>query len=313
MFKKAKEFVARRKAQATAKKIAKVYGKGGGLALSADPSPIAKGHVTIQMRPVGANGQAPCDCDAQGRNCSHWDNIHHDDNLVVTQAERIMAQMAIGAANSALSYIELGDPLAPATVPSLSDLNLQQSTGQRKTATLTALGNVVTAEVTFTSAEGNGFTYTEAGLFNGLLGSGLMFARKTFAGITKTSSFELRFTWLITFLVNTQGGDCAGISLIGPSTVTAFTVYNSGDAVGGGGEASVSATFDFVVGSNNLDVFLNGQRLVPGVHFLEANAPLNAPIGGPAGNKGINLIGFTLVEVQPTGPDQVFIIQRTLN
>lgn len=312
MFEKAKQYIARRKAQATAKKIAQVYGSGGGLAFGAEPSPVAKGTVTVQMRPA-TDGAAACDCDARGIGCSHWNNVVEEDNLVVTQAERIMAQMAIGAANSVLSYIELGDPLAPATVPSLSDLNLEQSTGQRKSVTLTALGNVVTAEAIWTAGEGNGFTYTEAGLFNGLLGSGLMFARKTFAGITKTNSFEMRFTWLITFLVNTQGGDCAGISLIGPTPVVAFTVYNSGDAVVGGNEASVAATFDFVVGSNNLDVFLNGVRQVPGVHYLEANSPLNAPVGGPGGNKGINLIGFTLTEIQPTGPDQVFIIQRTLS
>ena len=222
-----------------------------------------------------------------------------------------MAQMAIGAANSALSYIELGDPTAPATPPALSDVTLQQTTGVRKAATVTAVANVVTAEVTWTSAEANGFTFTEAGLFNGTLGSGSMFARKAFSGITKSAAFEMRFTWLITFLVNTQGGDCSGISLLGPSTVTAFTVYNSGASTSGVGlEASVAATFDFTVGANHVDVFLNGVRLVPGVHYTEAAAPLTAPIGGIAGNKGVNFNGFVLT-VSPF-VDQVFLIQRTL-
>jgi hypothetical protein len=310
MLDKAREYMRRRKASRTAAKLAKAMGKKpgvalGGTAMAHDPSPIAKGHVTIQMRPVAA-----CDCDQLGVGCSHWDTVHHDGNLVVSQAETIMAQMAIGAANSALSYIELGDPLAPANPPALSDLTLQQTTGERKSVVLVAAGNIVTAEVTFTSGEANGFTFTEAGLFNGLLGSGLMFARKAFAGITKTASFEMRFTWLITFLVNTQGGDCAGISLIGPSSVAAFTVYNSGDSIPAGGEASVAATFDFVVGANHVDVYLNGQRLIPGVHYLEAAAPLLAPIGGPPLNKGVNFIGYTLA-LAPT-PDQVFLIQRTL-
>ena len=313
MFDKAKEFMRKRRARRTAQKLATAMGKGavlGGHAIGSDPAPIAEGHVTIQTRPVMADGRPACDCDHQGVGCSHWDTVHHDGNLVVTQAETIMAQMAIGAANSALSYIELGDPTAPATPPALSDLTLEQTTGERKSVSLVASGRIVTAEATWTSAEGNGFTYTEAGLFNGLLGSGLMFARKTFAGITKTASFEMRFTWLITFLVNTQGGDCAGISLIGPSSVTAFTVYNSGDSIPAGNEASVAATFDFSVGANHVDVFLNGQRLVPGVHYNEANAPLTAPIGGPAANKGVNFIGFTL-QLAPM-PDQVFLIQRTL-
>lgn len=315
MLRRLQDYIARRKAQITAKRLAHATGKAPGVmqggARFVDRGPQAEGFVTIQTRDVGEDGEAPCDCDARGVGCSHWVNTDAGGNLVVTQAERIMAQMAIGAANSALSYVELGDPAAPATTPQLSDLGLEQSTGERKTATLTAVGNIVTAEVTWTSAEANGFTFTEAGLFNGLLGAGLMFARKTFGGIPKTAAFEMRFTWLISFLVNTQGGDCAGVSLIGPSTVSAFTVYNAGDATGGVGlEASVSATFDFVVGANHVDVFLNGLRLVPGVHYNEANAPLVAPIGGPPLNKGVNFNGFVLTTLPFA--DQVFLIQRTL-
>jgi hypothetical protein len=303
MFDKARRYIQRRRearAQARARLTRAVVGQTA--AHLREPSPIAKGYLTIQTRPV----------DSDGKPTGEWENAGGA-NLVVTQAESIMAQMAIGAANSELSYIELGDPTAPATPPSLSDLGLEQSTGERKAVTLTAVGNVVTAEATWTASEGNGFVYTEAGLFNGILGSGLMFARKTFAGITKTASFEMRFTWMIVFLVNTQGGDCAGVSLVGPSTVAAFTVYNSGDDVPAGGEASVAATFDFAVGANHLDVFLNGQRLVPGVHYTEAGPTLTAPIGGPAANKGVNFNGFTLDLIGPGGgPDQVFLILRTL-
>lgn len=315
MLRRLHDYIARRKALITARRLAQATGKPLGVmqggARFSDAGPQAVGFVTIQTRDVGADGKAPCDCDARGVGCSHWVNTNMGGNLVVTQAERIMAQMAIGTANSALSYIELGDPTAPATPPQLSDLGLEQSTGERKAVVLTAVGTIVTAEATWSSAEGNGFTFTEAGLFNGLLGSGLMFARKTYGGIPKTAAFEMRYTWLITFLVNTQGGDCAGVSLIGPSTVAAFTVYNAGDATAGAGlEASVAATFDFVVGANHVDVFLNGLRLVPGVHYNEAAAPLTAPIGGPALNKGVNFTGFVLTTVPFT--DQVFLIQRTL-
>jgi len=298
---RAQAYVARRRAeqQIDAQKIARgdrmkrrveslARAFTGAAAPRFEPAPVATGRLVIETRPAGGEWQ-----------------IHTDEqNLVVRQAEIIMAQMAIGAANSALSYIELGDPAFPATPPSLTDLGLQQSTGQRKLGTVTASGNVVTVEVTFTIAEANGFTYTEAGLFNGLLGAGLMFARKVFAGIVKTAAFEMRFTWYITFLVNTSGGECAGVSLIGPASVASFTVFDSPL----GGEASVAATFDFVVGGNHVDAFLNGARLVPGVEYNEAAAgALNVPIGGPALNKGINLIGFTL---NPT--DECFLIQRTL-
>lgn len=310
MLKKLNDYIARRKTELAARLTHKQSGVTAGLV---ERGPVATGHVTVQMRPVDKPGGASvCDCDERGVGCSHWETVHEDSNLVVTQAEQIMAQMAIGAANSALSYIELGDPLAPANTPTLADIALQQTTGQRKAVSLVAAGNIVTAEATWASGEGNGFTYTEAGLFNGILGSGLMFARKVFAGITKTSAFEMRFTWLITFLVNTQGGECAGISLIGPSSVSSFTVYNAGTDTGGaGGEASVAATFDFAVGANNIDVFLNGVRQVPGVDYIEVAAgALAAPIGGPPLNKGINFTGFTL-KVAPV-VDQVFLIQRTL-
>lgn len=289
-FQKAQDYANRRRAEILLGRAPR-RGKSG-LAFSSEPAPIAVGVLRIESRVPGGK----------------WTTIHEDKNLVVTQAENIMAQMAIGASNSALSYIELGNPLFPANPPTLADLGLQQSTGQRQAVVLTASGNVVTAVATWTTTQGNGFTYTEAGLFNGTLGAGLMFARKTFAGITKTAAFELQFTWMITFLVNTSGGECSGVALIGPGTVSAFTVYLSGD-IGAGGQKSIAANFDFNVGANNVDVFLQGQRLVPGVHYLEAaGGSLVAPTLGPSTNKGINLIGWTLT---PPGDKEVFLIQRS--
>jgi hypothetical protein len=259
-----------------------------------DRGPTVRGYLTIQTRPV----------DAAGQPTGPWENAREDPNLVVTQAEALMAAMSIAEVNSAFNYIELGDP-SPAAPPALTNINLEQTTGQRKAVTSTRTSNVVTLETTFLAGEANGFTFTEAGLFTGPFASGQMFARKTFAGITKTAAFELRFTWLITFLVQTSGGDCTGVSLIGPSTVTNLTVYNAA-----GGEASVAATFDFAVGANHIDVFLNGVRLVPGIHYNEAPAPLTAPIGGPPGNKGVNFIAFTLVIVPMV--DQVLLVHRVL-
>jgi hypothetical protein len=262
---------------------------------NSDQGPAARGQLVVEIRPVNPETGQP----------GPWIPLVDDKNLVVTQAESLMAQMAInqgpGNNNSALGYIELGDPVTPAA-PTLADTNLQASTGQRKVVAVTATGNQVKAEATWSTAEGNGFTYTEAGLFNGLLGLGLMFARKTFAGIAKTNAFELRFTWYITFLVNTSGGDCSGIALIGPSTVSAYTFYT---AVGG--EASIAATFDFTAGANHVDVFLFGQRQVPGINYNEAGPPLNAPIGGPPANKGVNLIAWTLNPL-----DEILLVHRTL-
>jgi hypothetical protein len=306
MFEKARRFIEQRLAARAADRAARVRGYpaarpsilpaglyGGRQMNISEPAPYAIGVLRVETQPVDDRGEAT----------GPWDLVVDHANLVVRQAESIMAQMAIGAANSALSYIELGDPPFPATPPQLSDISLQASTGQRKSVTLTAVGNVVQAQATWLPAEGNGFTYTEAGLFNGLLGSGLMFARKVFNPITKTAAFQMRFTWFITFLVNTQGGDCSGVSLIGPSTVAAYTIYVSP----AGGENSVAATFDFTVGANHVDAYLNGARLVVTKDYNEAGSgALNAPIGGPPLNKGINLV-FSL-----DPGDEVFLIQRTL-
>lgn len=258
-----------------------------------DRSPFVEGAVTIQARPVRDDG-------SMGK----WETIHFDNNLVVTQAQIAMASMAIGAASSALNYIELGDPSPTATPPDLTNVVLEQTTSERKAVSLVQNGNIITAEATFGVGDANGFTFTEAGLFTGPFAAGLMFARKTFTGIFKTAAFEMRFTWLITFLVNAQGGECAGIALTGPATVAGQTLFISP----AGGEASVAASFDFAPGANLVDVFLNGQRLEQGNNYVEAGPPLALPQGGgaPGVSKGVNLL-FTLI---PT--DRVLLVHRAI-
>jgi len=255
---------------------------------------FARGAVTVQRRFVSPEGAA----------IGGWETVFFDNNLVVTQAELLMAQMAIASPNSGLNYIELGDPSPSATPPQLNNTGLEQTTGDRKAVALTVNGNIVTAEATWTTAEANGPTFTEAGLFTGPFGAGSMFARKTFTGIFKTAAFEMRFTWLITFLVNTQGGDCAGIALTGPATVASHTL-----ATAAGGEVSVAATFDFVPNANILDVFLNGQRLNPGIHYVESGPPLALPqLGGAPGvSKGVNLT-FALIPL-----DDVLLVHRAIS
>jgi hypothetical protein len=210
--------------------------------------------------------------------------------------------MSIGEANSTFNYMELGDPVVP-TPPTLNDITLQQSTGQRKAVTSSRSGNVAKLEVLFLTTEANGFVYTEAGLFTGPFAAGGLYARKIFAGVTKTAAFELRLRWSITYLIQSTGGDCTGVGIIGPSTVTNFTY-----AIAAGGEKSIAATFDFTVGANHLDVFLNGQRLSPGAQYNEAAPNLTAPTLGPNTNKGINLVAP--IVLLPS--DKVLLVQRTL-
>ena len=262
---------------------------------SSDLGPSVRGELVIQVRTI----------DRETGKKDPWIPVIHDNNLVVTQAESLMANMAAGLPNSALNYIELGDP-AVATPPALTDTGLEQTTAERKAVTLTVNTNMVTAEVTFGVGEANGNTYTEAGLFTGPFAGGTMFARKTGFSITKTAAFEMKFTWIVTFLVSESGDGCTGIGLVGPQTVA--NTFNYVDVAGG--DASVAVPFEFAVGALRLDVYQAGVRKVDGVEYTEANAPLNAPIGGTGSalNKGVNLVGFT------SNPgDRWYIVHRTIS
>jgi|GEM_PF-1881243 len=202
-------------------------------------------------------------------------------NLVVTQARILMAAMAAGVANSPLDYIELGDPAVP-NPPQLADTNLQQTTGQRKSFVPTQPQNTVQCVATWGAGEGNGFTYTEAGLFTGPTGSGTMFARKSGFSITKTNSFQLQFTWIIIFDVqDAQSAGCSGVSLIGSSGIVEDFIYTTV-----GGETEVSVPIDFTIGAKRLMVYYNGQRLIPPDQYNESTTG-----GGTA--KGITLNGWS--------------------
>jgi hypothetical protein len=310
MTKKAEEFMLRRKAQLLGQQFTgealpdRLVRRADGVVLPAnivssmsfygDRMSGPRGQLRVETREVTPSGLV-----------GPWATHEDDPNLVVTQAERLMANAMGGVLNSAFNYIELGDPTFPANPPQLSDIALQQTTAVRKAVVITINGNVLTAETTFLTTEGNGFTYTEAGLYTGPFAAGSIFARKTFNPIIKTASFEMRFTWIVTFLVNPAGGgDCAGVALVGPTTIANETIYES--LVGG--EASMAATFDFAVGSGHLDFFINGQRMVRSRQYLEANPALAAPIGGPALNKGVNFIGFTMIP-----GDVGYLVQRTIS
>lgn len=264
---------------------------GKAVVRSTDVGPFVIGHLVVEKRAV----------DAETGTKSEWSTVVDDKNLVVLNAQNLTAAAMAGEANSAFNYIELGNPVAP-TPPNLADVALQQSTGQRKAVTNTRSANVTTAEVLFLTTDGNGFTYTEAGLFTGPFAGGGLYARKIFAGVTKTVAFELRLRWSITYLVQSTGGDCTGIGFVGPGTFSNITY-----AIAAGLEVSVGATFDFSVGANNLDVFLNGARQVPGVHYNEASPVLTAPCLGSSANKGINFVGIVL-----NPGDKVFLCQRSI-
>lgn len=251
-------------------------GEGGGekSLATVEHAPQAKGHVKIEA--VYEDG--------------HVEVLHEDKNLVVDQAATIMPYMSLGLKQ--FGYIELGDP-SPATPPDAADTTLEQTTGERKAISGSVSGKTVTMEAQWGTTEGNGYSFTEAGLFCNPLGSGQMFARKVFDAITKTSSFALKVTWAVTFSVSDRLSGCTGVALLGSSTLTEDYTYT---AVGG--ETQVIVPIDFVVGSKSLDVFQNTARLYYGTHYNETT------IGA---SKGVTFIGYTL-----NPGDKMYFVNRKL-
>lgn len=238
--------------------------------------PHVKGHVKIEL--LYPNGKC--------------ETVLNEKNLVVRIAEEVMAMMSLGLRQ--FSYIELGDAVSPST-PTLDDITLQQSTGLRKSVSGTASGNSVILIAEWSTAEANGVNISEAGVFSTPFGSGLMFARKVFSPpIVKTASFGIRITWGYVFNVDENASGCSGVALIGGSTVTQEHIFESSS----GGELQVTVPIDFVVGSKQLDVFMNGVRLTYGRQYFESM------IGAA---KGVVFIGFAAL------PGDIFyFVRRTL-
>lgn len=230
-----------------------------------DPGPLVRGSVKIEVTEI-ATGKKTI--------------VLEEDNLVVTQAADLMANMAAGLANSKIGYVELGDP-SPATPPSLADTNLEQTTGQRKAVAPTVANNTATFVSVWAAGDGNGFTYTEAGLFTDPMPGGTMFARKTGFSIVKTAAFSMTFTWMLTFSVLDACQEaCNGVALVGSSYTVEDYIY---DATGG--ETQVVVPIDFVIGAKRLEVYLNGQRLMYTRDYTETSI-------GPL--KGIQLTSISL-------------------
>lgn len=239
-----------------------------------DRAPRVHGQVKIEA--IYQNGQSEI--------------LHESRNKVVELAETMLPFMSLGLRQ--IDYIELGDP-SPATPPDFSDTGMQQTTGQRKSISGSVSQNVGTYEALWATGEGNGFSYTEAGLFTDPFGAGTIFARKTFDPIPKTSAFSLKFTWSLVFSVDDNNDGCSGVALLGPSTVVGRYQY-----IATGGETDIIVPLDFTPGTYMLDVFMNNIRLYDTTEYIEST------IGA---SRGIVFIGF----VANPG-DRFYFVQRRL-
>lgn len=125
----------------------------------------------------------------------------------------VRALLAQRATDYAVAQLQMGSMRygTDNTAPTRDDLDLLgEVTAIRKELVDVNKLNGVVGEISFQttmlSSEGNGSVFTEAGLFTrgatwnaDVGGSLLMFSRQIHGAITKTSSFELDYTWTIQF------------------------------------------------------------------------------------------------------------------
>jgi hypothetical protein len=199
---------------------------------------------------------------------------HSEKNLIVAKAPTIMANALAGISHPDFTIGGVqwgtgghvsGDPSTPIP-PDPQDLALETFVIETSILTSTVGDTFVQFESQMTLGQGNGSVFTEAGLvITGV--SKLMFARKTFPGITKTANRTITMRWIISFLQNTQGSDCQGVGLfgqLGPINQFRLTV------------PPVPASFTEIVvplnwspGLNRLWVWRNGKRVFDGETYIE--------------------------------------------
>ena len=126
------------------------------------------------------------------------------DNMVVTQGLQHMIRLLAGSSVSDryLSRMQFG---AGDTAPALTDTTLETAYGSpiKNTSTAYVSGSAAATWTAYLqSADLNGFTIREAGLLckgsSFSEGSTALFARATFATLTKSADFQFAFNWTIT-------------------------------------------------------------------------------------------------------------------
>jgi len=128
-----------------------------------------------------------------------------EENLVVTQAETILPFMSAGIRS--INYIELGDQVTP-SAPADANIALDSTTAERKATVFSASGNAALYVSTFGVGDGNGFIFTEAGLFTDPFAAG----SSSFLGSAFLGSSFLGSSFLgSSFLGSGAGGSGSGV------------------------------------------------------------------------------------------------------
>lgn len=228
-----------------------------------DRAPGIRGEVHIQVHEVQKDGS------------KKLVEEFSEKNMIVAKAPLILANCLGGiSADYVINRIEwgtgghvTGDPTTPVP-PDATDLVLEEPVGPGlyTTVTPTAGDTYVQFEAEMDSATGNGNVYTEIGLI--ITGaSKLMFARKTFPGITKTADRVLTVRWIISFIQSSTSSDCQGVGLFGqlsPILQYLYTIPASPLSY-----TAITVPLVWPSGLNRLFVYRNGKRIFNGEAYTE--------------------------------------------
>lgn len=200
---------------------------------------------------------------------------YSEDNLIVDKAPFIMANAlggvshpdyTIGGVQWGTGGHVSGDPDTPIP-PSADDLALETLILETSISSTVVGETYVQFETRMSSTQGNGNVFTEAGLV--ISGSTkLMFARKTFPGITKSSDRVLAVRWIISFLQNTAGSDCQGVGVFGQ--LSPIRQYRYTVPVSPSSYTEITVPLTWTPGLNRLWVFRNGKRVFNGAAYDES-------------------------------------------
>ena len=120
-------------------------------------------------------------------------------NKIVNTGLNLGLDFLIGSGSPlGIEYLALG---TGTTAAAAANTTLQTETYRETVDTKVRVGQIITVTTTLGTTEGNGNTFTEAGMFgNGASttpNSGTLITRTTFAGVAKTASNQFVWEWTI--------------------------------------------------------------------------------------------------------------------
>lgn len=118
-------------------------------------------------------------------------------NLTMTDGKTLVAHLlAITAAKTGITYFGVG---TGSVAPVASDVALGTEVFRDTLTNAIVTSGKVNIQYYLNSGDANGNTLTEAGLFGGdasaIADSGTLFARYVYAGIVKTASIAITYSW----------------------------------------------------------------------------------------------------------------------